>query len=405
MMPLYNPGPSYEAESYNPKKKGANFILQKTKAYLRQIIKDKDSRNLFFFLCINLTMAFVELAYGMWTNSLGLISDSFHMLFDCTALLVGLICSVVARWPKNDRFTYGYQRADVLAGFVNGVFLVFVAFFVFTESVERIMEPPEVNTDRLLLVSVLGFAVNLVGIFVFQHGGQMAHGHSHDGGHGHSHGGDESLGGKNLIMEGVFLHVLADTLGSVGVIISSICMQWFGWMYADPICSMCIALMIFGSVIPLLKNSASILLQRCPFELDDKLPGLYQRLLTVDGVLNFRDAHFWLLSTDNTMGTIYLLLRPDADHIRAVAQVKHMFRQGGVRELVVQVEYAMPGTNQPMDSRGGFAPNVAPPQYAQQGHGAPSMGYGYEDHHGHDHSHGDHGHGHDHSHGAHAKHY
>lgn len=63
-----------------------------------------------------------------------------------------------------------YRRAEVLAGFVNGIFLVFVAFFVFTESIERLMEPPEVSTDRLMLVSVLGFCVNLVGIFVFNHG-------------------------------------------------------------------------------------------------------------------------------------------------------------------------------------------------------------------------------------------
>eukprot|EP00124_Ichthyophonus_hoferi_P005557 Ihof_evm1s837 gene=Ihof_evmTU1s837 len=347
-IPMFNPGPSFSAESYNPKKRSGRYILQKTKIYLRQIISDKESRNLFFFLMINLIMAFIELAYGLWTNSLGLISDSFHMLFDCTALLVGLVCSVVARWPKNERFTYGYKRADVLAGFVNGVFLVFVAFFVFTESIERIMEPPEVNTDRLLLVSILGFVVNLIGIFVFQHGGQMGgHGHSHEGGHGHSHGGGGE--GKNLIMEGVFLHVLADTLGSVGVILSTICIQQFGWMYADPICSMCIAFMIFASVIPLLKNSASILLQRCPFEIDQHLPNVYSRLLTVDGVVNFRDAHFWVLSTDSTIGTMYLLLRPDSDHILVTGQVKQMFRQIGVKEMVIQVEYAMPGTNQPMN--------------------------------------------------------
>ena len=137
------------------------------------------------------------------TNSLGLISDAFHMFFDCSALLLGLVAAVVARWSPNDRYTYGYVRADTLAGFVNAIFLVFIAFFILSEAIEvtikpfnqalklsiqRLVEPVHVHHERLLGVSVLGFLVNIIGIFVFAHGG--AHGHSHGGGgHGHSHGG------------------------------------------------------------------------------------------------------------------------------------------------------------------------------------------------------------------------
>ncbi len=84
---------------------------------------------------------------------------------------------------------FSYVRAEVLAGFINGLFLLFISFFIFSEAVERLVEPPEVKHERLLVVSILGFLVNLVGIFIFQHGGG-GHGHSHGGGdHGHSHGG------------------------------------------------------------------------------------------------------------------------------------------------------------------------------------------------------------------------
>lgn len=117
----------------------------------------------------------------------GLISDSFHMFFDCTGLLAGLVASVITKWKANDKFSYGYVRAEVLAGFVNSLFLLFIAFFILSEGVERLIEPPEVKHERLFVVSVLGLLVNLVGIYAFQHG----HGHSHGGGggHGHSHGG------------------------------------------------------------------------------------------------------------------------------------------------------------------------------------------------------------------------
>lgn len=97
------------------------------------------------FLLLNLSFAFVELFYGVWTNSLGLISDSFHMFFDCTGLLAGLAASVITKWKANDRYSYGYVRAEVLAGFVNSLFLLFISFFILSESVERLIEPPEVS--------------------------------------------------------------------------------------------------------------------------------------------------------------------------------------------------------------------------------------------------------------------
>ncbi|KAK7100994.1 hypothetical protein V1264_023848 [Littorina saxatilis] len=281
-------------------------LKEKFFGWLRLVFSEQTSRRLFGFLILNLSFAFVELFYGVWTNSLGLISDSFHMFFDCTALLAGLVASVIARWRTNESYSFGYVRAEILAGFVNGLFLLFIAFFIFSEAVERAVEPPEVKHERLFLVSVLGFLVNLVGIFAFQHGhshggggdhghshsfgGGSSHGHSHGVGlgnskekdsHGHSHGGGNShkhshddhghshghghghghdhseekseiqlaqehgaKAANKQIMQGVFLHILADTLGSVGVIISSILIYYFGWMIADPICSMFIATLI-----------------------------------------------------------------------------------------------------------------------------------------------------------------
>lgn len=274
---------------------------------VRLVMSDKDSRNLFFFLLLNLTFGVVELLYGVWTNSLGLISDAFHMFFDCSGLLVGLAAKVVTKWRANDQFSYGYVRAEILGGFINGLLLLFVSFFIFSESVERLIEPPEVKHERLFVVSVLGLFVNLIGIFAFQHGG--GHGHSHGGGHGHSHGGHghshdhghghshenhghshnghighgHSHGGGggegSHIMQGVYLHILADTLGSVGVIVSSVLMYLFGWMVADPICSLFIAILILVSVVGLLRSSLEILMQRTPRELDGVLSPCYYKVI------------------------------------------------------------------------------------------------------------------------------
>ena len=119
----------------------------------------------------------VEMGYGIYSNSLGLISDAFHMLSDCLSLLVALFAAYISMSRKADKhYTYGYGRAEVLSGLFNGVFLIFVAFNVFIESIERIYEPQKIIGSNLLLVSVLGLGVNLVGLVFFH---EHAHGHMH----------------------------------------------------------------------------------------------------------------------------------------------------------------------------------------------------------------------------------
>jgi len=335
-------------------------IKENVGGWIRLILADKNSRNLLGFLCLNLTFAFVELFYGVWTNSLGLISDSFHMFFDCTGLLAGLVATVITKWRANDKYSYGYVRAEVLAGFVNGLFLLFIAFFILSEAVERLVEPPEVKHERLLVVSVLGFLVNLVGIFAFQHGGHghshggddhgHSHGgHSHDSGHGHSHdkgghshGGhshQKEGGGKSKIMEGVFLHILADTLGSVGVIISAILMHLFGWMIADPICSIFIALLIAMSVFSLVAESIAILMQRSPKQLDGVLTDCYQKVMQLEGVQGVQETHFWTLCSDYYCGGLKLEVSATADAKYVVSHTQMIFRSVGVTQLYVQLDF------------------------------------------------------------------
>ncbi|CAG9105592.1 hypothetical protein JYU34_019001 [Plutella xylostella] len=326
-------------------------LFERFNNWLRLIYSDKNSRNLFLFLILNLSFAFVELFYGIWTNSLGLISDAFHMFFDCTGLVAGLAASLISKWRANERYSYGYARAEVVAGFVNGLFLLFIAFFILSEAVERAIEPPEVKHERLLLVSILGFLVNMVGIYAFHHGhghGHGGHGHSH-GGHGHSHNGhaehghshdiEAPTGAGSAIMRGVFLHVLADTLGSVGVIISALLMRTFGWMRADPICSMAIALLIAASVVPLIRDSAGVLMQRTPTALERSLPSLYTRVCGLAGVHAVQEPHFWTLCSDVHVGALKLEVSREVDPRYVTQQAARIFRDVGVTHLTVQLDY------------------------------------------------------------------
>ncbi|KAL4617588.1 zinc transporter 5 [Arapaima gigas] len=334
---------------------------------LKQILEEYDSRQIFYFLCLNLAFTFVELFYGVWTNSLGLISDGFHMLFDCSALVLGLLAALMTRWKATRIYSYGYGRVEILSGFINGLFLMVIAFFVFVESVTRLIDPPNIDTEMLTPVSIGGLIVNLVGICAFSHAhshgasrggcsshdhghshhGHSEHGHSHGGhghahghthghGHGHSHGG--GAGGMNANMRGVFLHILADTLGSVGVIVSTVLIRQFGWLIADPICSMFIAVLIFLSVVPLLKDACEVLLLRIPHEHEKDLNTALEKVQKIEGVLSYRDPHFWRHSASVVAGTIHLQLMSDTVEQRVIQQVTAILKDAGVNNLSVQVE-------------------------------------------------------------------
>lgn len=215
-------------------------------------------------------------------------------------------------------------------------------------------------------MSILGFLVNLVGIYAFQHGhghshgGGGSHGHSHGGGgshghshddhssHGHSHNGTggagggadlQLTGGNSQIMRGVYLHILADTLGSVGVIISALLMQMFGWMRADPICSLFIAILIALSVLGLIKESAMVLMQRQPVAVERELPQCYQKVTGLAGVYSVQEPHFWTLCSDVYIGSIKLEVSKNVDPKYVVTHTRMIFEAIGIKQITVQLDY------------------------------------------------------------------
>ncbi|KAJ5884665.1 Cation efflux protein [Penicillium taxi] len=248
------------------------WLIQRSEPYslLNSILKEKDSRSIFFFMCLNFVFMLVQLSYGFLTGSLGLLSDSIHMFFDCLALVVGLCAAVMSKWPPNVRFPYGYGKVDTLSGFANGIFLMIISIEIIYEAVERLSSGSQMNRiSELLAVSFAGLLVNLVGIFSFEHGH-----------HGHDHGHDHS----NENMHGIFLHILADTLGSVAVVISTILVHYSGWAGYDPLASCFIAILIFASAVPLVSSTAKTLLMALPadteYNLRETLAGMFVNGLT-----------------------------------------------------------------------------------------------------------------------------
>lgn len=264
---------------------------------IHSILIEKDSRRIAYFGMLNLVFMMVQFFYGYVSGSLGLLTDSIHMLFDCAGLAVGLAAAVMSKWRPNIKFPYGYGKIDTLSGFANGVFLLLVSVEIIFDGFERLWEGHELaRLNELLIVSVLGFLVNLVGLTAFGH---AHHGHGHD--HGHSHGHDHSHGhghshdhGHGENMQGIFLHILADALGSVAVIISTLLTKYYGWSGWDPIASCIIAVLIFFSAIPLVKTSAMRLLLSLPADVEYSIRETLQELSSLRSIVGYTCPKFWL---------------------------------------------------------------------------------------------------------------
>ena len=130
--------------------------------------KKRNLKMLTYFLLLNLLFMFVEVIYGLLSNSLGLLTDGAHMLLDCTAVMIGLYSSYLSEFKANNNYNYGYLRSEIIGTFINSVFLFFIAIYIVFESVERFIEPKEVHSENLILVSFIGLLVNIVGLIFAQ---------------------------------------------------------------------------------------------------------------------------------------------------------------------------------------------------------------------------------------------
>lgn len=330
---------------------------------LNAILIEKDSRRIFYFMALNFSFMAVQAFYGYVTDSLGLLSDSIHMFFDCVALMVGLLAAVLSKWPRSQRFPYGFGKIETLSGFANGILLMLLSVEIAFEAFERLWEGTQTKRlGELFIVSTMGLLVNLVGMMAFGH-----HHHGHDHGHDHGSDGGGCHGHDNENMHGIYLHILADTLGSVSVIVSTILTSFWGWAGWDPLASCFIAILIFLSSKPLVYSSAKRLLLSIPEDTEYNLRNSLGGILNQRGVVGYSSPKFWRddHSASPTGGKLLGVVHVVAARGAPLEDVRDRVREYLLREgadVVVQVERE--GDNSCWCSRRGVPAPPATPTLA-----------------------------------------
>jgi cobalt-zinc-cadmium efflux system protein len=258
----------------------------------------------------------VEVIGGIISGSLALLADAGHMLTDTMALALAAVAFQVSKRPADAKLTYGYQRFQILAAFVNGLSLIVIVVWILYEAVDRFRNPTEILGNTMLLIAAIGLVVNLISFLVL-------------------HGGDRD----NLNIRGAAIHVAGDLLGSVAAIIAAIVIIYTGWTPIDPLLSVAVAMLILRSAWVLVKRSAHVLLEGAPEWLD--LDSMQERIISkVPTVIGIHHVHVWGLTPQDLMLTMHVRLQGAPTnptecirHIKAVLKDEY-----GIGHTTVEIE-------------------------------------------------------------------
>lgn len=274
----------------------------------------KNKRRLAIVLGLTTLYLVAEVVGGRLTGSLALLADAGHMLTDVAGLGMALLAIRFAEKEATPEHTYGYYRVEILAALTNAVILIGISFYVLYEAYERFCNPPEVQSTPMLLVALVGLAINVAGIFILRAGA-----------------------GESLNMKGAYFEVLSDLLTSVGVIVAGVVMLTTGWYYADPLISAGIGLFILPRTWLLMRDAVGVLLEGTPSDVN--IASVRKGIESVAGVAGIHDLHVWSLTSGVNAMSVHAVLAAGASHDEVLAAVRrHVTANFKISHVTVQVE-------------------------------------------------------------------
>lgn len=257
----------------------------------------------------------LQVTVGLFTSSLALLSDSAHVFTDIFGIFMALAAILVAqRAARRPDRTFGMYRAEVFAALANAILLFAVAGWVLYEAASRFTDPPEVPGLPVATVAVVGLAMNVIAFLMLRSGAK-----------------------ESINIRGAYLEVMADMVGSVGVLVSGLVTLAFGWRYADPVIGVAIGLFVLPRAFNLGRHAVRILLQQAPDRID--VTSIIEKINALPGVVDAHDLHVWTLTSGMEVASVHVTAVSDADPTTVLAATRTLLAE--VFELghaTVQVE-------------------------------------------------------------------
>lgn len=277
-----------------------------------------DKRKLVLSLVITAVVMVVEIVGGILSHSIALISDAGHMFTHAFAITISLVAIIIASRPPCHHRTFGLYRAEILAAFINGLFLLVVGGLIIYEAIGRIISPEDVLALDMLVIALLGLVVNLVSIMILQ------------GSHK-----------RNLNIRGVFYHMIADAASSVGIVAAAIIIYYTKWNIIDPLVSIGISVIIVFWAWGILRESAKILLEMAPTGLNvDLIIGDLKKKFPQ--IKQLEHAHLWTITADMLVFSAHVLLQDPnqaaGEQSRVIAEInEYLHSKYHIIESTIQI--------------------------------------------------------------------
>ncbi|MEC3656491.1 cation diffusion facilitator family transporter [Bacillus siamensis] len=260
----------------------------------------------------------IEAIGGFVTNSLALLSDAGHMLSDSISLMVALIAFKLAEKKASHNKTFGYKRFEILAAVINGVALILISLYIIYEAIKRFSHPPEVATTGMLIISIIGLAVNILVAWIMLNGGDTK---------------------NNLNIRGAYLHVISDMLGSVGAILAAVLIIFFGWGWADPLASVIVAVLVLRSGYHVTKDSIHVLMEGTPENID--VTDIIHTIEETEGIQHIHDLHIWSITSGLNALSCHAVVDDQltiSESESILRKIEHELGDKGITHVTIQME-------------------------------------------------------------------
>lgn len=264
-------------------------------------------------IVLNLLFVGVEAGVGLWQNSLSLLSDAGHNLSDVFSLVLVVVGLHLVKIHSNEHYTYGYKKSTILISLVNALLLLVAVGVIVAESVHKLREPAPIDGSVISWTAGVGILINGLTTLLLMRGQK-----------------------GDLNIRGAFLHMAADTLVSIGVVISGIIIKHTGWFIIDPIISILIAVVILISTWELLRDSMRLALDGVPegIEVDE----VAQMMCDMEHVTGVHHMHIWAMSTTENALTAHVVVDDEHEAFAVRKALKEALRSHGITHATIEIE-------------------------------------------------------------------